>query len=75
MNSQRIPIHELLNQLNSAGQPTEANQLVPVDTHDECRIEDEDSLRNRELTQYVGDTPEIDLNVGRNAIKQHRFYY
>ena len=75
MNNQRIPINELLNQLNSAGQPIEPNQMVPVDTHDEYRVADEDSLQNRELAQYVGDAPEIDLNVGRNAIKQHRFYY
>jgi hypothetical protein len=75
MNNQRIPINELLNQLNNSGQPIEANQMVPVNSPDEYRVADEDSLQNRELAQYVGDAPEIDLNVGRNAIKQHRFYY
>jgi hypothetical protein len=75
MNNQRIPINELLNQLNSVGQPADRNQMVPVNAQDECRIVDEDSLQNRELSQYVGDAPEIDLNAGRNAIKQHRFYH
>jgi hypothetical protein len=75
VNNQRIPINELLNQLNRAGQPIEPNQMVPVDTHDEYRVADEDSLQNRELAQYVGDAPEIDVNAERNAIKQHRFYH
>ena len=75
MNNQRIPINELLNQLNSSGQPIEPNQMVPVNTHDEYRVDDEDSLRNSELQKYVGDAQEIDVNAERNAIKQHRFFY
>lgn len=73
MNRRQISIDELLARLDQNYMPAD-NQIAPIEMADEYRVVDESSIRDDELSKYVGDTPEIDLNANRNAIKHHRFW-
>jgi hypothetical protein len=71
---------DLLRRLIEAAQIRERQPLVPAESgqannvlHNEYRILDGDSINQNELSRYLGDSYEIDLNRNRNDIPQITF--
>lgn len=67
-------LRQMLNQLQT---PEQRHALVPRQTSvppNEYQVINEDSIRDDELSSYLCDAPEIDLNTQRNVIKPHTFW-
>jgi hypothetical protein len=73
MNPDQRALNELLQLLNQ-GQVQERQQMVPRTERNEYQILDDDVINNNEISPYITDGTEIDLNTGRNLVKPHTFW-